>query len=117
MQAHFPLAAVDDALRPLLERSLAVLPQIARACIDAPVPALGGKPMTSVHDPARVSPAALAALERAAGPALWTSPHWRTAEGIRIVALAGLREAERPDTASHWIGRARAWLGAEAMAA
>jgi hypothetical protein len=66
--------------------------------------------MTTVHDPARVSPGALAALERSAGPALWTSPHWRNAEGIRIVALTGLREAENPETANLWINRARAWL-------
>ena len=72
--------------------------------------------MTDVIDPMRVSPSALAELERTAGPALWTSDHWRRAEGIRIVALAGLREAERPDTARQWIDRARAWLTAEDLA-
>ena len=117
MTAHFPIAAASPPLRPLLERSLAAMPAIARACLFAPVPALGGAPMTAVHDPARVSPPALAELERAAGPSLWTSPHWREAEGIRIVALAGLREAEKPETASQWIGRARAWLNGQALAA
>ncbi|MEO8374059.1 MAG: hypothetical protein ABI471_02455 [Sphingomonas bacterium] len=117
MIAHFPISAASPPLRPLLERSLVAMPAIARACLEAPVPALGGAPMTSIHDPARVSPAALAALERAAGPSLWTSPHWREAEGIRIIALAGLREAERPETASHWIERARTWLNGEALAA
>jgi hypothetical protein len=73
--------------------------------------------MTSVLDPARVSPAALADLERTAGAALWTSPHWRRTEGIRVVALAGLREAERPDTAAEWIDRARTWLTSEPRAA
>jgi hypothetical protein len=73
--------------------------------------------MTSELDPARVSPAALAELERAGGAALWTSSHWRQKEGIRIVALAGLREAERPETATQWIDRARVWLTAEAAAA
>jgi hypothetical protein len=48
---------------------------------------------------------------------LWTSPHWRDAEGIRIVALAGLREAERPETASQWIERARSWLSGQVLAA
>lgn len=117
MTARFPISRAEPSLQPLLERSLAQLPRIARACLDAPVPALGGKAMTAVHDPRRVSPAALAELERAAGPALWTSPHWRQAEGIRIVALAGLREAERPDTASHWIAKAKAWLNHHAKAA
>lgn len=117
MIAHFPISSAEPDLQPLLERSMAAMPAIARACLEAPVPALGGAPMTTIHDPARVSPAALAALEQAAGPALWTSPHWRQAEGIRIVALAGLREAERPESASHWIERARGWLNREALAA
>lgn len=117
MMAHFPMSRADETLRPLLERSLAAMPRIARACLNAPVPAHGDKPMTEVHHPARVSPGALAELERTAGPALWTSQHWRQAEGIRIVALAGLREAERPETASHWIEKARTWLGSQAKAA
>jgi hypothetical protein len=73
--------------------------------------------MTSVLDPQRVSPKALAEMETGAGAALWTSPHWRAKEGIRIVALAGLREAEHPETASLWIDRARTWLTTEAKAA
>jgi hypothetical protein len=118
MDAHFPPALADSSIRPLLARSRAAMPRIAAACLEAPVPALGGKPMTTVHDPARVSPAALAQLERGAGAALWTSPHFRRSDGIRIVALAGLREAEDPKTADHWIQRARAWLtGAQALAA
>jgi hypothetical protein len=117
MQAHYPIKLADESVRPLLARSLIEMPRIAATCLAAPVPALGGKPVTAVHDPARVSPSALAELERGAGAALWTSPHWRSAEGIRIVALAGLREAERPDTASQWIERARNWLSAGQAAA
>jgi hypothetical protein len=115
--AHFPASSAEPELRPLLERSLEAMPRIARACLEAPVPALGGAPMTSVHDPSRVSPAALRQLEVAAGPSLWRSPHWRESEGIRIVALTGLREAENPDEASHWIERGRSWLNREALAA
>ena len=110
MEAHFSATKADETLQPLLARSKAAMPRIATACLSAPIPALGGRPMTDVLDPARVSPASLAELERRVGPALWTSPHWRGVEGIRIVALAGLREAERPETAMMWIDRARAWL-------
>ena len=117
MMAHFPVTSAEPALRPLLERSLEAMPEIARACLGTPVPALGGAPMTAIHDPARVSPDALGTLERAAGPALWTSPHWREAEGIRIVALTGLREAENPDRSSQWIERGRSWLNRETLAA
>jgi hypothetical protein len=117
METRFPITAVDATLQPLLARSMAAMPRIAEACLLAGVPALNGRPMTDVLDPARVSPAALTELERAAGAALWTSLHWRQAEGIRIVALAGLREAERPETAPMWIDRARTWLTTEALAA
>jgi hypothetical protein len=117
MQVHYPISVADPTLRPLLERSLAALPQIAAACFDAPVPALAGNPMSHVLDPERVSPAALAQLEHEAGPSLWTSTHWRRKEGIRIVALAGLREAEKPETAPAWIDRARTWLTTEVRAA
>lgn len=112
MDVHFPLRLADEAARPLFARSRTAMMRIAEACLTAPVPALGGKPMTSIHDPARVSPAALAELERSAGPSLWTSPHWRRAEGIRIIALAGLREAENPAMAPQWIDRARTWMTA-----
>lgn len=117
MMVRFPVALAEPSLRPLLKRSLAAMPVIANACLEAPVPGLNGRPMTSVYDPQRVSPAALAELERTAGPALWTSPHWRRADGIRIVALVGLREAERPEQASQWIDRARSWLNSRALAA
>lgn len=117
MITRFPARSADETLAALLPRSLAAMPAIARACLEAPVPALKGLAMTRVYDPMRVSPAALGELERAAGAALWTSPHWRRSEGIRIVALTGLREAERPDQASLWIARARSWLNAQAMAA
>jgi hypothetical protein len=117
MVTSHPPTSADSTLAPLLDRSRARLPQIAAACLEAPVPALGGRPMTSVLDPARVSPAALAELERSAGAALWTSPHWRQIEGIRLVALAGLREAERPETARDWTNRIRTWMTTEARAA
>ena len=110
MLASHPITAVDPVVQSLLGRSRARIRRIAAACLTAPVPALGGRPMTAVLDPARVAPAALAALERQAGPALWTSPHWRRQEGIRLVALAGLREAEHPSEASAWIDRARTWM-------
>lgn len=113
MEARFPAANAEATLRPLLVRSVAAMPRIAQACLSAPVPALGGRKMSDVLDPARVSPAALADLERIAGAALWSSPHWRRTEGIRIIALAGLREAERPATASTWIEKARSWLTTE----
>ncbi|GAB4099273.1 hypothetical protein [Sinomonas halotolerans] len=117
MLAAHPAAAADPSVRALLERSAGWLPALASACLAAPVPAFGGRAMAAVLDPARVSPRALADLERSAGAGAWSSPHWRRTEGIRLVALAGLREAEDPDGAPAWIERARTWMSAAVPAA
>jgi hypothetical protein len=117
MLVRHPISSAEPAIQPLLARSQQRIRVLARACLAAPVPALRGRPMTDVLAVDRVSPASLAALERQAGPALWTSPHWRRTEGIRTVALAGLREAEKPETADRWIERARAWMTTDAKAA
>ncbi|MFE6964185.1 hypothetical protein ACFVAJ_03670 [Agromyces sp. NPDC057679] len=110
MLAEHPIERAEPALQPLLARSSARMPQLAPAVLAAPVPGLGGREMSTVVDPRRVSPAALGELERAAGSSAWTSPHWRRTEGIRLVALAGLREAELPGSAPEWIDRARRWM-------
>ena len=75
----------------------------------APVPGFGRRPVTTLVDPPRLAPRAVRARAgRRTGP--WTSPHWRASEGIRIVALAGLREAEHPERAGQWVERAEAWM-------
>ncbi|MDJ0324572.1 hypothetical protein QMG61_12480 [Cryobacterium sp. PH31-AA6] len=117
MVLSHPTDRTDPTVRTLLDRSRGRLAEIARACLDSPVPGLHGRPMTSVLDPGRVSPSALADLERGAGTSLWVSPHWRRTEGIRLIALAGLREAEHPLDAAGWIDRARTWMTTEPLAA
>ena len=112
-----PLVRADESTVPLLRRSHDRMERIARTCLGTPVPGFGGRPVTAVVDPQRASPQALAELERTAGAALWTSSHWRRAEGIRIVALAGLREAEHPDRSGLWAERAEAWFTDTARAA
>ncbi|MDL9938655.1 hypothetical protein QSJ18_18065 [Gordonia sp. ABSL1-1] len=116
ISAHSP-ATADASTAPLLRRSHDRIRAIAEACLSAPVPGLGGRSITTVADPQRVSPQALSELERLTGPALWTSPHWRGTEGIRIVALAGLREAEQPGRGGDWVDRAQRWFSARPVAA
>lgn len=117
MIASHPIDTAEPVVRTLVLRSIDHLGEIANACLSAPVPAFNGHPMSAVVDPRRVSPRALGEFERSAGPALWTSPHWRRTEGIRIVALTGLREAEHPSKATEWIDRARSWMTATPIAA
>lgn len=117
MVAAHPPDEAEPTTAAMLVRSQPRLAAIAAACLDTPVPGFGNRPIGAVIDPRRVGPAALAELERSAGPSLWMSPHWQRREGIRLIALAGLREAERPDRASEWIDRARNWLTGVAQAA
>ncbi|MET4100375.1 hypothetical protein ABIB37_002612 [Agrococcus sp. UYP10] len=112
----YPVASAGGALTEVLQGSAARLPRIARACQSTRIPGLGGRPIGSLLPAARVSPSALADLEREAGPALWSSASLREREGIRIVALAGLREAEQPQFAADWAARARNWFHGVAVA-
>jgi hypothetical protein len=110
MVTTYPPTRADATTVPLLIRSRAAMPKLANTCLELPVSGFRGRSIGSLVDPQRVSPAALRQLEGSAGPALWTSPHLKQVEGIRIVALAGLREAEHPGRAAQWTARARAWM-------
>ena len=77
--------------RPLLQASLDALPRIVDIILYTPYRAFGNQPLTRLIDPARVSPAALAQLERAAGAAAFTSPYWAWNEAVRLMALTGYR--------------------------
>lgn len=114
----YPPSRAEATTAPLLLRSHRRMAALAATCLDTPVPGFRGRTIRALVDPGRVSPGALAELERAAGPSLWRSPHWRRTDGIRLIALAGLREAESPERAGEWIARARTWMtGQESVAA
>lgn len=113
--AH-PMSRVSGVLAEVLQGSAERLPRIARACRNTRIPGLANRTISEMLPAARVSPSALADFEREAGPTLWTSAAIREREGIRLVALAGLREAERPQTAGEWAARARDWFHGKAVA-
>ncbi|MFD1826740.1 MULTISPECIES: hypothetical protein [Mumia] len=114
----YPPSRAEAATVPLLLRSHRRMDALAATCLDSRVPGFRDRPIGALVDASRVSPSALAELERTAGPSLWTSPHWRRTDGIRLIALAGLREAENPQRAGEWISRARTWMtGQQSVAA
>lgn len=94
--AH-PLADAPHELRPLLETSTAVLPELADLCLRAPLRAFGGRAPADVVDPRRVAPAQLADLERRAGASAFVSPHWLRTEALRLLALSAYRTATGAD--------------------
>jgi hypothetical protein len=89
--AKHPLDRCPRDLRPLLEESVRALPRITDVVLYRPYDAFGGRPLTRLIDPARVSPSSLDRLARDAGAAAFTSPYWAWNEGIRLLALAGYR--------------------------
>jgi len=91
-----PLDDVAPGVRSVLQRSKPLLPALAEILLDRPLQCFGGRPLTALVDPQRVSPAALERLARDAGPSLFTSAHWASREAMRVVALTGLRIAVDP---------------------
>lgn len=99
-----PLRRARPGVARLLQRSLPYLPALAAVLLTEPLRAFGARPVTAIVDPGRVSPAALTRLAADAGASLFTSPHWATREGLRIVALTGLRIAVEPRAAATHVG-------------
>jgi hypothetical protein len=89
------LAAPD--VRAIVQASVPLLPLVAQTVLDQPMNAFGGRALTALVPPARVSPAALHGLADQLGPALFTSAHWLWSEPLRILGLTGLRLAETPN--------------------
>lgn len=112
-----PATRAEISTVPLLLRSRSRMPALAATCLELKVPGMHDRPVTALVDPMRVSPSALTELERTAGAALWTSPHWRVHEGIRIVALVGLRETDRETRTGRWVDRAQTWMSGSTRAA
>jgi hypothetical protein len=99
-QVAYPLSAAPAAVRPLIERSIESLPRIVEIGLRTPMRAFAGKALCDVVDPGRVSPAALADLERTAGTALTVSSHYLQSEGLRLLALASYNVAAKPESAA-----------------
>ncbi|MEA2127483.1 MAG: hypothetical protein QOJ85_374 [Solirubrobacteraceae bacterium] len=106
----YPIAAAPRATRGLVERSLPLLPRIAELCLLAPLRAFRGRPITSIVDPLRVRPEALARLVSEAGGALTTSSHWLGREGLRLLALSSYRSATEPERAAEIAAEYEDWM-------
>ncbi len=90
--------------------SVAVLPALAEACLTQPYPAFGGRPITALADPQLVSPTALEALRRRAGPALLTSAYLARQWPLPIVALLTMDQPRDPVATAVTTRRLHGWL-------
>jgi hypothetical protein len=95
-------ASGSDGAR-LARLSLGALGDLVEVCTRRPMAAFGGRPLSSVADPRRASPAALAELARVAGPSLLTSTYLARKEPVRILAWLAGRALDDPSHATdHW---------------
>ena len=96
----------------LARLSLGALGNLVEVCTRRPMGAFGGRPLSSVADPRRASPAALAELARVAGPSLLASTYLARKEPVRILAWLAGRALEDPRHATdHW-RTLRGWVAA-----
>ena len=94
---RYPISHANGVVRGLVERSRAALPEIAELCLRSKMRAFGGRALTDLVDPSRVSPAALERLEAEVGRALYTSSYWIWTECVRLIALTGYKWATQPE--------------------
>lgn len=97
-------------IRPVLEESVRALPRIVEIVLYSPYRAFGGRPLTRLVDPQRVSPAGLAGLERDAGAAAFTSHYWAWNEAIRLMALNGYRAGVGPRELREGVRQQEDWM-------
>lgn len=109
-QASYPLAKAPRAEQHLLATSLQVLPRLAETVLAQRYSALGGRRIVDIVDPGQVRPDTLLTWERAAGPALWTSPDYLTREPLRLLALGSYRVATDPTRSLELLRHMRAWM-------
>ena len=88
--------------------------------LSAPYRAFGGRPLTAIIDPQRVSPRALETLSRDAGSAAFTSTYWTWNEAIRLLALTSFGAGLRANDLSQSLAKQESLmlhLGAQRVAA
>jgi hypothetical protein len=88
--ARHPPARAGEGGR-LARLSMTALGDIVDVCTRAPMRAFGGRPLTALIDPRRVSPRELASFAQRAGPSMLTSSYLERRESIRILTWLAIR--------------------------
>jgi hypothetical protein len=89
-----PVANAPADVRGLVQASPRVVPEVTGLLLQGRFRAFGMAPLTTLINPARVSPRELLRLEREAGAAAYGSPYWMWNESIRLLALTGYYAAQ-----------------------
>jgi hypothetical protein len=106
---HQPVSDSHSGHR-ILRASLDALGDIVGICTRRPMKAFGGRPLCALVDPLLVSPTALDALARRAGPSLLTSQYLARREPLRILAWLAARASAHSGDAGAYRSQLHDWL-------
>jgi hypothetical protein len=87
-----------------------VLSQIADVCTRRPYKSFGGRPISALADPSRVSPVSLAEFSRASGDSLVTSSFLARHDSLRVLAVLTSEQPLAPAAATARTARLHDWL-------
>ena len=110
-QARHPFERAPRDARALAQASMAAMDTIVELCTRTPMHAFGGRPLTAMVDPQRVSPRALTQFATRAGASLLTSSYLERRESIRILAWLATRGLSDPERGAIHRRNLEAWLG------
>lgn len=105
-----PIDRCPTDARPLIEEGVRAIPTIVQLSLFAPYRAFGGRPLTGLVDPMRVSPAALEKLARDAGSAAFTSTFWTWDYAIQLLALTAYRAGEGGRQLQEALRQQESWM-------
>jgi len=109
VKRHPPSKAPAD-VGALARLSVGAFGDIVDVCTRRPMDAFGGRPLSALADPTRVSPTALDALARQAGPALLTSQYLARRNSIEILSWLSTRSTADPVNAAAHRKTLQVWL-------
>jgi hypothetical protein len=89
---------------------MAAMGDLVATCTRAPMRAFGGRPLTALADPRRVTLRALGELAQRAGASLTTSTYLERRESIRILTWLTTRGTLDPARATEHRRNLEAWL-------
>lgn len=107
---NYRISDAEVEVQELLRHSLKWINEIGRICLDTPMNAFRGKPITYWIKPKNVGPKLLSELVKKAGASLYRSPHWIASEPVRLLALGGYKIATSPNQVSELLQQQRQWM-------
>jgi len=107
---NYPLQKANANTRELLKRSVSILPKVVNILLRKAMQSFGGRSISALVDPMRVSPVSLFQLEQKIGPSLYTSMHWVWTESLRLLALTGLKAVTEPGSSEDGMKQQKDWM-------